>query len=80
LPKKTAPHSGRVDYQPIAIPREIIKMIDTIIADGRFTYVSRNDFVRDAVRRRIEEISRLMETEIYKKLKETPKVKAKQEE
>lgn len=79
-PKKSGTESGRVDYQPIAIPRGIIKMIDNIIADGRFIYVSRNDFVRDAVRRRIEEISRLEETEIFKKLKETPKIKVEQRE
>jgi len=76
-PKKSGSETGRVDYQPIAIPRDIIKMIDNIIADGRFIYVSRNDFVRDAVRRRIEEISRLEDTAIFKKLKESPKVKAK---
>ena len=65
--------SGRKDYQPIAVPREIVTMIDQIIEDGRFIYVSRNDFVRDAVRRRIEDISRLYEMEVYKKLKEVPK-------
>ncbi|NWG10119.1 MAG: hypothetical protein HXX80_07455 [Nitrososphaerales archaeon] len=76
-PKKSGSETGRVDYQPIAIPKDIIKMIDNIIADGRFIYVSRNDFVRDAVRRRIEEISQLEDKEIFKKLKEVPKIKAK---
>lgn len=57
---------GRQDYQPIAIPKDIIGLIDKIIADGRFIYVSRNDFVRDAVRRRIEEIAKMQESETFK--------------
>ncbi|MEM3437242.1 MAG: ribbon-helix-helix domain-containing protein [Nitrososphaerales archaeon] len=72
---KAKKEGGRQDYQPIAIPRDIIEMIDKIIADGRFIYVSRNDFVRDAVRRRIEEIAKLQESETFKVMSEKAKKK-----
>lgn len=46
----------RKDYVPIGIPKEMVELIDKILEDKRFAYVSRQDFVRDAIRRRLDEI------------------------
>jgi hypothetical protein len=48
-----------------------------VISCVPFNYVSRNDFVREAKDRGD---SRLVETEVYKKLEEVPPLKVKQED
>ena len=43
-------------YIGVSLPEEIINMIDEVIESGRYPYVSRADFVMDAVRKLLREL------------------------
>jgi Arc/MetJ-type ribon-helix-helix transcriptional regulator len=53
MPKKTI---GKKEYVTVSIPVELAKKIDELIESGKGGYVSRQEFVNDAIRRRIEEL------------------------
>jgi len=50
------PRKGWVN---IALPKEIVDIIDEVVKDPKFGYRSRNDFVLDAVRIRLRELGYL---------------------
>jgi len=53
------PRKGRYkheDYTSVSIPKEMMMRIDQIVSDGKLAYVSTGEFVRDAVRRLLEEL------------------------
>jgi Arc/MetJ-type ribon-helix-helix transcriptional regulator len=52
MPRKTV---GKKEYVTVSIPVELAKKIDELIESGKGGYVSRQEFVNDAIRRRIEE-------------------------
>jgi len=54
MPKKS--RYKHEDYTTVAIPKEMVERIDRIVADQKLAYVSSGEFVRDAVRRRLEEL------------------------
>ena len=56
----------RKGWTTIALPDELIKEVDRIIKSRVLGYRNRQEFVKDAVRRRIEELKRL---EIYERRK-----------
>ena len=45
-------------YRTIRLPKELVEEIEELIKDKTLGYTSKADFVKDAVRRRIEEIKR----------------------
>jgi len=45
-------------YRTIRLPKELVEEIEELIKDKSLGYTSRADFVKDAVRRRIEEIKK----------------------
>jgi metal-responsive CopG/Arc/MetJ family transcriptional regulator len=45
----------RARYGGINIPESLLKEIDTFIASGKRGYTSRAEFVKDAVRRMLDE-------------------------
>jgi len=52
------PRKGRYkhgDYTGIAVPRETVEKIDRLVAEEQLGYVSTGEFVRDAVRRLLED-------------------------
>jgi len=49
----------KIEYAPVGVPKEMVDLIDKIINEKKLSYVSRNDFVRDAIRRRLDEILKL---------------------
>jgi|YelNatPaOPRAMG01_1025707.scaffolds.fasta_scaffold73188_3 metal-responsive CopG/Arc/MetJ family transcriptional regulator len=61
MPISVREKDKKIEYVPIGIPKEMVELIDKIIQEKKFAYVSRNDFVRDAIRRRLDEILRLYE-------------------
>ncbi len=44
-------------YVSVSIPFEIIEQIDNVITSKKMGYDSRPEFIKDAVRRRLEEIA-----------------------
>ena len=46
------------DWVTVRIPRDLAETVDEIIKVQRLGYRSRNDFITDAVRRRVEEIKK----------------------
>lgn len=53
------PRKGRykhVDYTSVSIPKEMVMRIDQVISDGKLAYISTGEFVRDAIRRLLEEL------------------------
>jgi Arc/MetJ-type ribon-helix-helix transcriptional regulator len=46
----------RKKYRTIALPEELYKKCEEIVKSGKLGYSSISEFVKDAVRRRIEEI------------------------
>ncbi|MCP6729964.1 MULTISPECIES: ribbon-helix-helix domain-containing protein [Metallosphaera] len=52
MPRK----SIKKEYVTVSIPVELAKQIDQLIESGKGGYVSRQEFVADAIRRRIEEL------------------------
>ena len=54
---------GKKDsYRTIRLPKELVEEIEEIIRDKSLGYTSKADFVKDAVRRRIEEIKKARKT------------------
>lgn len=54
---------GKKDsYRTIRLPKELVEEIEKIIRDKSLGYTSKADFVKDAVRRRIEEIKKARKT------------------
>jgi metal-responsive CopG/Arc/MetJ family transcriptional regulator len=43
-------------YLTVSIPRELIEEIDRAIGTGKYGYDSRAEFIKDAIRRRLEEL------------------------
>ncbi len=51
------PRKGvKKEYVTVSIPVELAKQIDELVASGEGGYVSRQEFIADAIRRRIEEL------------------------
>jgi metal-responsive CopG/Arc/MetJ family transcriptional regulator len=50
---------GRGRYVSVSIPEELIKEIDKILEKSKFGYESRPEFIKEAVRRRLEELKAL---------------------
>jgi len=50
---------GRRRYTTVSIPTEFMERIDKIIADAKYGYKSRAEFVNEAIRRRLEELKPL---------------------
>ncbi|MEM2364262.1 MAG: ribbon-helix-helix domain-containing protein [Candidatus Bathyarchaeia archaeon] len=46
-------------YLTVSIPRELIEEIDRAISVGKYGYDSRAEFIKDAIRRRLEELKPL---------------------
>jgi metal-responsive CopG/Arc/MetJ family transcriptional regulator len=46
-------------WKTIALPDELVDKIDKIVDEKKHGYRSRNEFVTDAVRRRLEELKPL---------------------
>ena len=49
-------------YRTIRLPKDLVEEIEELIKDKSLGYTSKADFVKDAVRRRIEEIRRVYKT------------------
>ena len=43
-------------YLTVSIPRELIEEVDRVIGAGKYGYDSRAEFIKDAIRRRLEEL------------------------
>lgn len=50
---------GRGRYVSVSIPEELIKEIDKVLEKSKFGYESRPEFIKEAVRRRLEELKAL---------------------
>ncbi|HDD72133.1 MAG TPA: CopG family transcriptional regulator [Candidatus Bathyarchaeota archaeon] len=46
----------RADWVYINVPREIVERIDAVVASRKYGYVSRADFVLDAIRDKLREL------------------------
>ena len=46
-------------WRTVALPEELIDKIDKLVGEKKHGYRSRNEFVTDAVRRRLEEFKPL---------------------
>lgn len=44
------------DYTSVSIPKETMERIVNVVSKSNLAYVSISEFVRDAVRRRLEEL------------------------
>jgi len=49
----------RRGWVTVALPEELVRIIDQVVASGKFGYRSRQDFVIDAVRIRLRELGYL---------------------
>jgi len=47
---------GRKSYVKVNLPKNLADIIDSIVKEGMFGYRSRDEFVADAVRRRLEQL------------------------
>ena len=50
---------GRGNFVSVSIPEELIKEIDKILASHKGGYESRPEFIKEAVRKRLEEMKAL---------------------
>jgi metal-responsive CopG/Arc/MetJ family transcriptional regulator len=50
---------GRGKFVSVSIPEELIKEIDKLLEKSRLGYESRPEFIKEAVRRRLEELKAL---------------------
>jgi metal-responsive CopG/Arc/MetJ family transcriptional regulator len=50
---------GRGRFVSVSIPEELIKEVDRILLSRKGDYESRPEFIKDAVRRRLEEVKAL---------------------
>ncbi len=48
-------------YAKVALPKELFKKIEELIEETDLGYRSVNEFVVDAVRRRVEELEKMLE-------------------
>jgi len=48
----------------IGLPEELYLKAETIVKTGKYGYSSISEFVKDAVRRRLEEVSRRSESQV----------------
>ncbi|RLI75667.1 CopG family transcriptional regulator [Archaeoglobales archaeon] len=46
-------------YRTIRLPKDLVAEIEELIKDKSLGYVSKADFVKDAVRRRLEELKKM---------------------
>ena len=49
-------HEGEKTYQGISLPLELVTRIEMLIADNALGYNSRTDFIKEAVRMRLDEL------------------------
>ena len=49
-------HEGEKTYQGISLPLELVTRIEMLIADNALGYNSRTEFIKEAVRMRLDEI------------------------
>ena len=54
---------GSANWETVKIPKELAKKIETI--REKYGYASVMEFIRDAVRRRLEEIEKMQKTRNY---------------
>jgi metal-responsive CopG/Arc/MetJ family transcriptional regulator len=54
MPKK----SGRGDFSTVSLPRNLIEEIDRIVELRLYGYDSRAEFIKDAIRRRLDELKK----------------------
>lgn len=47
------------NYVSISIPKNLSDLIDEIINSGESTYVSKTEFIKDAIRIRLREMNKL---------------------
>ena len=47
------------NYVKVNLPKYLADVIDTLVKEGRYGYKSRDEFVADAVRRRLEQLGYL---------------------
>jgi len=50
---------GRGNFVSVSIPEELIKEIDKILASHKGGYESRPEFIKEAIRKRLEEMKAL---------------------
>ncbi|MEM1540416.1 MAG: ribbon-helix-helix domain-containing protein [Candidatus Bathyarchaeia archaeon] len=48
----------RKKYRMVGLPEDLYLEVEKIVEAGRYGYTSISEFVKDAVRRRLEEITR----------------------
>ena len=49
----------RKKYRMVGLPEELYAEIEKIVIAGRYGYASISEFVKDAVRRRLEELAKI---------------------
>ncbi len=49
---------SRKRYRTVALPEELYEKVEEIVRRGKLGYSSVSEFVKDAVRRRLEEIEK----------------------
>ena len=47
-----------MSYRHISLPRELVDRIEKLVKEGRYGYRTVTEFVKDAVRRRLEELEK----------------------
>ncbi|QGA67419.1 ribbon-helix-helix domain-containing protein [Sulfolobus sp. E11-6] len=52
------PKKDKIEWVGVKIPKSLADQIDEILKMGKAGYTSRQEFVIDAVRRRIEELTK----------------------
>ncbi len=60
-------HEGEKTYQGISLPLELVTRIEMLIADNALGYNSRTEFIKEAVRFRLDELEQ--KNQLLKKLK-----------
>lgn len=51
---------SRQRWRTVQLPEELLRRVDEIVSHPEFGYTSRSEFIKDAVRRRLEELERLV--------------------
>lgn len=47
---------GRKERKTVNVPLEMYEMVKKIVENGKLGYVSADDFIRDAIRKRLREL------------------------
>ncbi len=55
-------------WKTIQLPQELLQRVDEIVEKSEIGYISRSEFIKEAVRLRVETI----ETQMHDKKKQTP--------